>query len=126
MAESIVTDIAKKKMLKGRAGITPLPKIVGMAFGDGARNVSGEIMTPIASQTKLNNELLRKPVDKYEEVSELIYRYVCTLGESELANQYINELALYDEDGDLVCIKSFLDKGKDDDQEMVFEVDDTF
>lgn len=35
MAESIVTDIAREKMLKARAGVAPLPKIVGMAFGDG-------------------------------------------------------------------------------------------
>ena len=126
MAESIVTDIAREKMLKARAGVAPLPKIMGMAFGDGAKNASGGVIAPAADQTELRHELLRKEIDKYEVVSQLVYRYVCTLNEGELANKYINEVALYDEDGDLIAIKSFLDKGKDEDQEMGFEIDDTF
>ena len=126
MAESIVTDIAREKMLKARAGVAPLPKIVGMAFGDGAKNASGGVIAPDADQTELRHELLRKEIDRYEVVSRLVYRYVCTLNEGELANKYINEIALYDEDGDLIAIKSFLDKGKDEDQEMGFEIDDTF
>lgn len=126
MAESIVTDIAREKMLKARAGIAPLPKIVGMVFGDGAKNASGGVIAPTADQTALHNELLRKEIDRYEAVSKLVYRYICTLAEEELGNKYINELALYDADGDLVAIKTFLDKGKDDDQEMGFEIDDTF
>ena len=126
MAESIVTDIAKEKMLKARAGVSPLPPIVGMAFGDGAKNVSGGIIAPTANQTALNNELLRKANDSCKEITKLIYRYSCTLDEGELANKFINEIALYDSDGDLIAIKTFLDKGKDSDQEMVFEIDDTF
>lgn len=126
MAESMVTDIAREKMLKARAGIRPLPKIIGMAFGDGAKNASGGIIAPTANQTALHNELLRKEIDSYKAVSKLVYRYTCTLTEAELANKYINEIALYDADGDLIAIKSFLDKGKDDDQEMGFEIDDTF
>ncbi|WP_413769359.1 phage tail protein, partial [Vibrio vulnificus] len=84
------------------------------------------VIAPVADQTELRHELLRKEIDRYEVVSRLVYRYVCTLNEGELANKYINEIALYDEDGDLIAIKSFLDKGKDEDQEMGFEIDDTF
>ncbi len=126
MSESMVTDVAREKMLKARAGIAPLPKIVGMAFGDGAKNSAGAIIAPKADQTVLHRELLRKKIDGYKAVSKLVYRYTCTLTEAELANKYINEIALYDADGDLIAIKSFLDKGKDDDQEMGFEIDDTF
>ena len=126
MAESIVTDIAREKMLKARAGIIPLPKIKGMAFGNGAKNTSGGVITPTSNQTELRNELIRKEIDGFKAISKLVYRYTCTLAEGELANKYINEIALYDEDGDLIAIKSFLDKGKDDDQEMGFEIDDAF
>ena len=35
MAGTTVTTLAKKKMVKARAGISSLPKIVGMAFGAG-------------------------------------------------------------------------------------------
>lgn len=126
MSESVVTTLAKRKMLKARAGIAPLPRIVGMAFGDGAKNSSGVVIAPNPDQTTLHNELLRKEVDGYKEIDELTYRYTCTLGIGELGNKFLNELALYDEEGDLVAIETFLAKGKDDDQEMGFEIDDTF
>lgn len=126
MSESVVTTLAKRKMLKARAGIAPLPRIVGMAFGDGAKNASGAVIAPNPDQTALHNELLRKEVDGYKEIDELTYRYTCTLAENELGNKFLNELALYDAEGDLVAIQTFLDKGKDDDQEMGFEIDDTF
>ena len=72
------------------------------------------------------NELLRKPVDNFVAVSSTCYRYKCTLEESELAGKDINEIALYDAENDLVAIKTFRNKGKDDDMEMIFEIDDTF
>lgn len=126
MSESIVTDIAREKMLKARAGIAPLPRIVGMVFGDGAKNAEDGVIAPAAEQNELRHELMRKEIDRFEVAERFIYRYFCTLTEGELANKYINEVALYDEDGDLIAIKSFLDKGKDDDQEMGFTIDDTF
>jgi hypothetical protein len=47
------------------------------------------------------------------------------LEKTELAGYKISELALYDEDGDLVAIKNCLPKGKDDDLEMTFQIDDS-
>ena len=38
----------------------------------------------------------------------------------------ISEIGLYDEDGDIVCIKAFLRKGKDDDVEQTYALDDIF
>ena len=40
MAGTTVTTLAKKKMVKARAGISSLPKIVGMAFGDGGNDMA--------------------------------------------------------------------------------------
>ena len=41
MSDSIVTNIAKKKIVQARAGLIPaLPKTIGMAFGDGAASGS--------------------------------------------------------------------------------------
>lgn len=126
MAESVVTTKAKEKMVKARAGVKVLPKIAGMAFGSGAVSSSGAVIAPTAGQTALKNELLRKPVDNFVAVSSTCYRYKCTLEESELAGKDINEIALYDAENDLVAIKTFRNKGKDDDMEMIFEIDDTF
>lgn len=126
MASSVVTDMAREKLLKARAGIAALPKIVGMAFGNGAVNESGISVPPIRTQTMLTNELLRKEIDSYEAVTNLLYRYRCTLAEAELGNEKINEIALYDEEGDLIAIETFRNKEKDDNRPMVFEMDDTF
>lgn len=126
MAESVVTVKAKEKMLKARAGVQPLPKIVGMAFGNGGVTEEGAVIPPSGEQIALKNELLRKEVDGYTEVSNTCYRYTCTLQEAELANQHISEVALYDADGDLVAIKNCLAKGKDSDTVMIFEIDDIF
>lgn len=123
---TIVTTKAKKKMLEARAGIASLPKIVGMAFGDGGVDDSGNIVAHSADSNALHSELLRKAVDGYEVISDTKIRYRCTLSASELSGDYISECGLYDADGDFVALKAFMKKGKDSDMEVVFECDDTF
>ena len=63
MAGTTVTTLAKKKMVKARAGISSLPKIVGMAFGDGGVDSGGTVKPHSADQNTLHHELLRKNVD---------------------------------------------------------------
>ncbi len=125
MAASVITDISRNKMLRARAGIAPLPRIAGMAFGDGAHQ-DGSLIIPQRGENSLKNELLRKPIDGVTEISHLRFRYTCTLGKDELADQDIDEYALYDSDGDLVVIRACGAKYKDDDMEMAFEIDDSF
>lgn len=72
------------------------------------------------------NELYRKVVDEYSFPEDCICRYECTLTEAELAGEEISEIGLYDEDGDIVCIKNFTRKGKDDDVEQTYVLDDIF
>lgn len=122
----IITKKARKKMVQARAGVIALPKIVGMAFGNGGEDGSGNVISPLESQETLNNELYRKEIDGYTFISDTSCRYECTLDTTELAGENISELAIYDEDGDLVAIKNFMEKGKDNDLEMTFQVDDVF
>lgn len=119
---AVITSIGRAKMAQARAGIKVLPSIVGMAFGTGAVK-DGEVQAP---GEELYNEVLRKEVDGYTCVTEQCYRYTCTLGKDELSGEEISEIALYDAEGDLVGIKTFMAKGKDSDMEMVFEIDDQF
>ena len=70
MAGTTVTTLAKKKMVKARAGISSLPKIVGMAFGDGGVDSGGTVKPHSADQNTLHHELLRKNVDGYEVLSD--------------------------------------------------------
>lgn len=130
MAEKnvIITKKARKKLVRARAGDITLPKVVGMAFGDGGVDEGGQIIAPTEDQDALKNELLRKAIDGYQVIDEepATVRYKCTLLENELAGKNISELALYDSDNDLVCIKTFSKKGKDDDIEITFSLDDVF
>lgn len=127
MSDSIVTNIAKRKIIQARAGlISMLPRTVGMAFGDGAVNGSS-IRMPMDTDVTLQHELYRQLIDgvnfQPDGISAL---YVTTLAKETLVGQVINEIALYDEEGDLLAIKAFSNKGKDGDMEMVFEILDKF
>lgn len=122
----VITQAARSKLVKARAGIIKLPKIVGMAFGTGGVDESGNVIAPTDEDKTLHNEIYRKEIDKYEEIDDFTIRYICTLTEMELVGEYISEVGLYDEDGDIVCIKAFTKKGKDDDMEQSYVLDDIF
>ena len=122
----LITKAAREKLVKARAGAITLPKIVGMAFGDGGVDAQGKAVSPIETQTGLTHEIYRKRVDGYSFPADTTCRYECTLNESELAGEYISEIGIYDEDGDIVGIKTFTSKGKDDDVEQTYTLDDIF
>lgn len=125
---AIVTIKARQNLALARAGQIELPPIRGMAFGNGGVDSSGNVVAPSESQTALRAELYRKAIDRYSvlESAPATVRYECTLQKNEMAGDDISEIGLYDEAGDLVCIKTFKAKGKDDDLEMTFTLDDIF
>ena len=122
----VITKAARSKMVKARAGAITLPKIVGMAFGTGGVDDAGKVVSPGDTQTTLKAEIYRKEIDGYTFPDDTTCKYECKLEETELAGEYISEIGLYDEDGDVLCIKTFTQKGKDSDLEMSFTLDDTF
>ena len=109
----VITKKARENLVKARAGAITLPKIIGMAFGEGGVNSSGTVIAPTA-------------IDGYTFPNDTTCRYECTLAESELAGKEISEIGLYDTNGDIVCIKTFTRKGKDDDVEQTYVLDDIF
>ncbi len=126
MAEAIVTIKAREKMMRARAGDICLPKICGMAFGNGGVDADGVVIAPQIDQSTLKSELYRKNIDGYKILSNTSCRYTCTLQQNELGGCKISEIALFDEEGDLVAIKNFSVKEKDYDIEMIFNIDDVF
>ncbi len=122
----IITKKARENMVKARAGAITLPKIVGMAFGEGGVDSSGSVVAPTVDQKELKQELLRKEIKSYSFPAETTCQYVCALTENELAGKDISEIGLYDENGDIACIKTFKSKGKDADIQMTFTLDDVF
>lgn len=123
---AVITKKGRQNLVKARAGAIQLPKIVGMAFGNGGVDAGGTVIPPTESQSGLTNELYRKAIDGYSFPEDTTCRYECTLTESELAGEEISEIGLYDENGDIVCIMAFMRKGKDDDVEQTYSLDDIF
>lgn len=123
---SVITIKGRHKLLKARAEGVVVPKIIGVAFGNGGVNSRGEVIEPLESQTALNNEIHRKEVLRYEYLDDLTCEYICYLEADEIPNENINELALYDSDDDLVAIKNFTTKSKGADLEMEFRITDNF
>ena len=127
MAENyIITKKRRECLVKASAGAMTLPKIVGMAFGDGGCDESGAAVPPSEDQEGLSNELKRKAFDRYTFPEATTCRYECTLTTDELAGKEISEIGLYDENDDICAIKTFTKKGKDADLEMTFAIDDIF
>ena len=91
----IITKKSREKLVKARAGAIQLPKIVGMVFGDGGVDASGNVISPTESQSGLTNEIFRKELDGYSFPADTTCRYECTLTESELAGEEISEIGLY-------------------------------
>ena len=123
---SIITSIAKRKMVRARKGEIALPVIAGIAIGDGAIDADGNLIPPSEGTPFLKNELLRREYSRCEKISDTCFRYRMELAADELAGKKINEAALYDAEGDLLAIRVFSAKPKDADMEMAFEYEDRF
>ena len=122
----VITLAARKKILRARAGDATLPKVSSMVFGDGGVSHDGTVIAPSESQTGLTNELFRKEVSGHTYPADTICRYSCELLENELAGKEMSEIGLVDTDGDVLCIKTFSRKGKDDDVRQTYTIDDIF
>jgi len=128
MAQGVITEIGRKKLCKAHAGDIMLPVITQMAFGDGGIGEDGAVIETGGTETALKHELLKKNIDShvYTDEKETTCKYSIRLSKTELANQNISEMGLFDADGDLVAYKTFLAKGKDDDMEFVFDMNEIF
>lgn len=126
MATSITTKIAKEKLIKARCGEKPLPKVSKLAFGKGGASEDDQPLNIDLEQCTLNNEILRKEIDGYKITVYNKCEYFCTLLEDELVNEKITEVALIDEEDDVIAIRNFKPKHKDNDMQLRFFIEDEF
>lgn len=120
MAKALITHIAKKKMTQARNGEITLPAVAGIALGDGAD------VEPEETDDQLKNELIRREYSECKKKTDTCYTYRIELGENELAGKTINEVALYDTEGDILAIRVFKGLPKEESMAMAFEFDDKF
>ena len=124
---SVITRARRINLAKITSGaVSSIPKITHIAFGDGGVGGDGQPLQPNELQTALNHEIGRYEIDSVTNPVETTNRYTVTIPESDLNGMNINEMALVDEDGQLAAVKTFLNKGKDEDVKFTFEFDDEF
>ncbi len=126
MAQGVITKIGREKLCKAHAGDSNLPPITQMGFGNGGVEADGTVIPTTGDEITLRNELLRKDIHSHSYPETTSCRYSTRLDKLDLANQNISEMGLFDSNGDLVAYKTFLPKGKDDDMEFVFDMDEIF
>lgn len=121
--KNLVTLAGRSKMAKARAGIAALPAITHIALGDGGVDSDNNVLEP---GEQLVHELINREVTSITKVSDTCYRFTIVLGETELTDAEISEMALIDSEGDTVIVKTFKPKIKDAGMEMTFQMDDKF
>ncbi len=126
MAQGVITKIGREKLCRAHAGDIQLPPITQMGFGDGGVDSENNVLTTTGEEIALRNELLRKTINGHTYPETTTGRYSTRLDKLDLANENISEMGLFDSEGDLVAYKTFLPKGKDDDMEFVFDMDEIF
>lgn len=130
MVKAVVTKIGREKLCKAHAGDILLPKIAKMAFGDGGiDNTTNVELKPTGEERTLYSELLKKELDGHgypDTDNTAICRYTATLGAGECTGKYISEIGLYDEEGDLIALRTFLPIGKTEDIPLTFDMDEVF
>ena len=126
MAKAVITKIGREKLCKAHAGDKALPRIAKMVFGKGGVDDNDNVIDTTGEEITLRAILLEKPVDSHTYPEPTTCRYSCRLAKEELADEYISEQGLVDEEGDLVAYKTFLKKGKDSDMEFIFDMDEIF
>lgn len=123
-----ITDYRRELFCKITSGaVSTLPAVTHIAFGDGGLGTDGQPLDPAGTQTALNHEVGRYPLD-----TAPVYpvpttaRYTATIPKADLAGVEISEAALIDSAGGLCAIRNMLPKGKDEDVAFTFTFDDEF
>lgn len=126
MANAVITVKGREKICKAHAGDIPLPKIKYIAYGNGGVDADDNPLPMTGEEVSLRNELIRLEINEHGYPVPTTCEYKSSLGKAELANQYISELGLFDEEEDLIVYRTCLKKGKDDDMLFDFSVQEIF
>ena len=123
--KSVITKIRRKKMAEASHTTGTVAKITHIALGSGGVNADGTVIVPQAEKEAKKKEVVRKPYTSSTKTSDTSYEYTIKLEEDELVGTFISEMALIDEDGDVVAFSNFLAKGKDE-TEVTFTIEDNY
>lgn len=123
--KSVITILRRKKMAEATNSTGKLAKAKWIALGSGGVDSQGDVILPIESANKLVKEVIKKEITKSVKTSETSYEYSIELSADEVVGSFISELALIDEEGDVIAFSNFLSKGKDN-IETTFSIEDSY
>lgn len=118
MSNAVTTKTARRKFAKAHKGETSLPKIAEIAFGDEGHDVGGKPIDPSGNETEVPGEFIRKSVDKLSLPSGTSLRIDGNLDFGEGDGKQVSSIGIYDDDGDLIALKTFSPKVKDEDTRL--------
>lgn len=127
MANSITTSTARQKFAQAHGGDAALPAITHVGWGDGGHNTeTGLPIPPTSELTQVPGQFLKKAISSHTYPNFVTLRLVVSLGVTEGNGKNVSACGLYDGAGDLVAVKTFTPKGKDDEMEIVIDWDEEF
>ena len=106
-AEATTSDGFHRRLAAHMSGNGVLKKSAFMAFGDGGHNPDNTAKVAASGRETLYHERVRKALIGL--IQEDLYSLTATgvIAGSELAGGILSEAALLDEDGNLICWKTF-------------------
>lgn len=126
MTYVVTTMKARGKFAKAHAGEIVLPKITQIGFGNGGHNLAGEPTQPTGLEVAVPGEFLKKNIESTAFPIPTTLRLVGILDFAEGNGQNVSAVGLYDAEGDLVALKHFSPKPKDDETRIEFDWDEQF
>lgn len=121
----VTTKTRREKLAEASNNTGILAKAKWIALGTGGIDENGEIIDPMAENKRLKNEIARKEYIESYKSSATSYEYVIRLDEDEFVGENISEIALIDEDGDVIAFSNIKPKYKDNTQ-VEFTIEEKF
>jgi len=116
MAEAVVVNMYRRRVATRMAGGASIAPIAFMAFGDGGHNADSSPKAPSVNATKLNHEILRKPLAGITQEDLYSVTGKGAIEANEVIGAAISEAALLDANGQIVGLKTFAPKFKENDE----------
>ncbi len=126
MADAVITKKGREKLCRAHAGDLNLPRLKYIAYGDGGADENQIALPTTGEEVSLRNERFRIELDSHNYPIPTTCQYESELDKSDLANVFLSEMGIFDEEEDLIIYKTFLPKGKDDDMLFNFSIKEIF
>lgn len=121
------TLVYRGKLARAVAGLDPIVQITHIAIGTGGVDENGGPKPLTGNETGLFAEVLRKPVSLTMPGSTTVRYSLSVKADTDgLAGKGINEVALFDANGDMAAIKTTTTKNLEETDELEFDFDAIF